>query len=157
MRTRYDVALLPFISIVRCSGRPVVPVAEICLNHFRSAKGVRSLFVRFRDSFGYFLVTFSDASVTCFVTILPNSFCWTPLAAIWPLLSHRLIKVCSVEFFGRVFDRGPAQVLKGTSSKRHFYESTLLWQTKLLSYRVPTILNYMASLLRWAKSPIADR
>ena len=32
---------------------------------------------RFRDSFGHFLVTFSDAPVT----FLPNSFCRTPFAA----------------------------------------------------------------------------
>ena len=37
-------------------------------------------FFRFRDSFGHFLVTFSDASVTFFVTffaklLLPDSFC----------------------------------------------------------------------------------
>ena len=36
---------------------------------------------RFWDSFGHFLVTFSDASVTFFVTVLPNSFCRTPFAA----------------------------------------------------------------------------
>ena len=46
----------------------------------RSAKGVRSLFC-FRDPFGHFLVTFSDASVTFFVTFLPNSFSWIPFAA----------------------------------------------------------------------------
>ena len=38
-----------------------------------AAKGVRSLFC-FRDAFGHFSVTFSDASVTFFVTFLPNSF-----------------------------------------------------------------------------------
>ena len=38
-------------------------------------------FFHFRDSFGHFLVTFSDASVTFFVTFLPNSFCRTPFAA----------------------------------------------------------------------------
>ena len=38
-------------------------------------------FFRFRDAFGHFLVTFSDASVTFFVTFLPNSFCRTPFAA----------------------------------------------------------------------------
>ena len=38
-------------------------------------------FFRFRDSFGHFLVTFSDAPVTFFVTFLPNSSCWTPFAA----------------------------------------------------------------------------
>ena len=48
----------------------------------RSAKGVRSLFC-FRDSFGHFLVTFSDASVTFFVTFLPNSFCRTAFVAGW--------------------------------------------------------------------------
>ena len=36
-------------------------------------------FFRFRDSFGHFLVTFSDASLTFFITFLPNSFCRTPL------------------------------------------------------------------------------
>ena len=35
-------------------------------------------FFRFRDSFGHFLVTFSD---TFLVTFLPNSFCRTPFAA----------------------------------------------------------------------------
>ena len=45
------------------------------------AKGVRSLLFRFRDAFGHFSVTFSDASVTFFVTFLPNSFCRTPFAA----------------------------------------------------------------------------
>ena len=35
-------------------------------------------FFRFRDSFGHF---FSDASVTSFVTFLPNSFCQTPFVA----------------------------------------------------------------------------
>ena len=40
-------------------------------------------FYRFRDSFGHFLVTFSDASVTFLVTFLPNSFCRTPFAAGW--------------------------------------------------------------------------
>ena len=43
----------------------------------RSAKGVRSLF-RFRDTFGHFLVIFSDVFVTFFVTFLPDSFCRTP-------------------------------------------------------------------------------
>ena len=38
-------------------------------------------FLRFRDSFGHFSVTFSDASVTSFVTFLPNSFCRTLFAA----------------------------------------------------------------------------
>ena len=38
-------------------------------------------FFRFRDAFGHFSVTFSDASVTFFVTFLPNSFCWSPFAA----------------------------------------------------------------------------
>ena len=36
-------------------------------------------FFRFRDAFGHFSVTFSDASVT----FLPNSFCRTPFAAGW--------------------------------------------------------------------------
>ena len=36
---------------------------------------------RFRDSFGHFLVTFSDASVTFFVTVLPHSISRTPFAA----------------------------------------------------------------------------
>ena len=31
--------------------------------------------------FGQFLVTFSDVFVTLFVTLLPDSFCWTPVAA----------------------------------------------------------------------------
>ena len=39
------------------------------------------IFFRFQDSFGHFLVTFSDASVTFFVTFLLNSFCQTPFAA----------------------------------------------------------------------------
>ena len=39
-----------------------------------AAKGVRSLFF----VFGILSVTFSDASVTFFVTFLPNSFCRTP-------------------------------------------------------------------------------
>ena len=47
----------------------------------RSAKGVQSLFFRFRDSFGHFLVTSPDASVAFFVTFLPSSFCRTPFAA----------------------------------------------------------------------------
>ena len=38
-------------------------------------------FFRFWDAFGHFSVTFSDASVTFFVTFLPNSFCRTPFAA----------------------------------------------------------------------------
>ena len=38
-------------------------------------------FFRLRDAFGHFSVTFSDASVTFFVTFLPNSFCRTPFAA----------------------------------------------------------------------------
>ena len=38
-------------------------------------------FFRFRDAFGHFLVIFSAASVTFFVTFLPNSFCRTPFAA----------------------------------------------------------------------------
>ena len=38
-------------------------------------------FLRFRDAFGHFSVTFSDASVTFFVTFLPNSFCQTPFAS----------------------------------------------------------------------------
>ena len=50
-----------------------------------AAKGGRQKefdhFFRFRDSFGHFLVTFSDASVAFFVTFLPNSFCRTPFAA----------------------------------------------------------------------------
>ena len=50
-----------------------------------AAKGVRQKefdhFFRFRDAFGHFSVTFSDASVTFFVTFLPNSFCRTPFAA----------------------------------------------------------------------------
>ena len=46
-----------------------------------AAKGVRSLFFRFRDAFGHFSVIFSDASVAFFVTFLPNSFCRTPFAA----------------------------------------------------------------------------
>ena len=41
-------------------------------------------FFHFRDAFGHFSVTFSDASVTFFVTFLPNSFCRTPFAARWP-------------------------------------------------------------------------
>ena len=36
----------------------------------------------FQDSFGHFLVTFSDASDTFFVTFLSNSFCRTPFAAV---------------------------------------------------------------------------
>ena len=43
----------------------------------RLAQGVRSLFVMF----GHFFITFSDASVTYFVTFLPNSFSQTPFAA----------------------------------------------------------------------------
>ena len=50
-----------------------------------AAKGGRQKecdhFFCFRDSFGHFLVTFSDASVTLFVTFLPNSFCRTAFAA----------------------------------------------------------------------------
>ena len=38
-------------------------------------------FFRFRDSFGHFSVTFSDAFVTFFVTFLPDSFCRTPFAS----------------------------------------------------------------------------
>ena len=38
-------------------------------------------FFGFRDAFGHFSVTFSDASVTFFVTFLPNSLCRTPFAA----------------------------------------------------------------------------
>ena len=38
-------------------------------------------FFRFRDAFGHFLLTFSDASGTFFVTFLPDSFCRTPFAA----------------------------------------------------------------------------
>ena len=38
-------------------------------------------FCHFGDSFGHFLVTFPDASVTFFVTFLPNSFCRSPFAA----------------------------------------------------------------------------
>ena len=38
-------------------------------------------FFRFRDAFGHFSVTFSDAFVTFFVTFLPDSFCRTPFAA----------------------------------------------------------------------------
>ena len=34
-----------------------------------------------RKRSGHFLVTFSDASVTFFITFLPNSFCRTPFAA----------------------------------------------------------------------------
>ena len=44
----------------------------------RSAKGVRSLFLVFWDSFGHFLVTSSDASVMFFV----NVFCQTPFAGL---------------------------------------------------------------------------
>ena len=47
----------------------------------RSAKGVWHFF-RFWDSFGHFLVNFSNASVTFFVTFLPpNSFYRTRFAA----------------------------------------------------------------------------
>ena len=52
-----------------------------------ATKGVRQkefdpfFFFRFRDAFGHFSVTFSDVSVTFFVTFLPNSFCRTPFAA----------------------------------------------------------------------------
>ena len=35
-------------------------------------------FFRFRDAFGHFSVTFSDAFVTFFVTFLPDSFCGRP-------------------------------------------------------------------------------
>ena len=43
---------------------------------------------RFRDSFGHFLVTFSDASVTFFVTffaklLLPDSFCDRVTGFLW--------------------------------------------------------------------------
>ena len=52
--------------------------------HQGAAKGVRQKefdhFFRFRDAFGHFSVTFSDASVTFFATffaklLLPDSFC----------------------------------------------------------------------------------
>ena len=52
-----------------------------------AAKGVHQKefdhFFRFRDSFGHFLVTFSDASVTffAFAIFVPNSFCRTPFVA----------------------------------------------------------------------------
>ena len=57
----------------------------ILTNYQGAAKGVRQkefdhLF-RFRDAFGHFSVTFSDAFVTFFVTFLPDSFCRTPFAA----------------------------------------------------------------------------
>ena len=45
----------------------------------RSAKGGRQK--EFDRFFGHFLVSFSDASVTFFVTFLPDSFCRTPFAA----------------------------------------------------------------------------
>ena len=38
-------------------------------------------FLHFWDFFGHFLVTFSDTSVTSFVTFFANSFCQTPFAA----------------------------------------------------------------------------
>ena len=51
-----------------------------------AAKGGRQKefdhFLCFRDSFGHFLVTFSDASVTFFVTFLPGSW---PLAVAFPI------------------------------------------------------------------------
>ena len=50
----------------------------------RSAKEFDHFFSE-RDSFGHFLVTSSDASVTIFVTFLPISFCRTPFAAGRPL------------------------------------------------------------------------
>ena len=62
-----------------------------------AAKGVRSLFFRFRDAFGHFSVTFSDASVTFFVTFLPNSFCRTPFAPVCILVSTFVR-----EFVGRI-------------------------------------------------------
>ena len=52
-----------------------------------AAKGVRQKefdhFFSFSGRFRSLSVTFSDASVTFFVTFLPNSFCWTPFAAGW--------------------------------------------------------------------------
>ena len=54
-------------------------------HHQGAAKGVRQKefdhFFRFRDAFGHFSVTFSDASVTFFRHFLPNSFCRTPFAS----------------------------------------------------------------------------
>ena len=49
----------------------------------RCGKRSSITFFRFRDAFGHFSVTFSDASVTFFVAFLPNSFCRTPFAAGW--------------------------------------------------------------------------
>ena len=56
-----------------------------CLRVPQKECGKRSsiTFFHFRDAFGHFSVTFSDASVTFFVTFLPDSFCRTPFAAGW--------------------------------------------------------------------------
>ena len=72
-------------------------IASVCVvihfrSHFKSlhllhqggAKGGRQKefdHFFFRDSFGHFLVTFSDASVTFLVAFLPDSFCRTPFVA----------------------------------------------------------------------------
>ena len=60
-------------------------VVSQSLSYFRVPQkevGKRSsiTFFSFRDTFGHFSVTFSDASVTFFVTFLPDSFCQTPFA-----------------------------------------------------------------------------
>ena len=66
--------------------RKVPGKVEFCL-HFKvvqgAAKGGRQKESDhfFFFSFGHFLVTFADAFVTLFVTLLPNSFCQTPFAA----------------------------------------------------------------------------
>ena len=38
VRTRYDTVLLPFISIVRCPGRPVISVPDLYLINSRKLK-----------------------------------------------------------------------------------------------------------------------
>ena len=62
------------------SGTPKVYCSPSGCRKRSAAKGVRSLFFfRFWDSFGHFLVTFSDASVTFFVTL---NFCQAPFAGL---------------------------------------------------------------------------
>ena len=65
----------------------VVVVFGSSLSKRRSAKGVRSLFFRFRATFGHFSVTFSDASVPFFVT-----FCQIPFAGLLLRQGERLLR-----------------------------------------------------------------
>ena len=64
----------------------LAPLQNVRVPQKECGKRSSITFFRFRDAFGHFSVTFSDAFVTFFVTFLPDSFCRTPFAAGWKWL-----------------------------------------------------------------------